>query len=255
MNGHKECSFCRVVRLNWISKNFSFRAEKKCFFTIKWLNPLNSCNLSDSQKELLHSWCWCYASSGQRCCCTTGYAKVVWFPFFSVSIIELVPIRFHWIQTILNQSLTMLSSVGKGRKSWISIKLTGISLFVAYWFFSTFFCFFVNFSMCPKHSLHLHRTYSREPISSGIAECRWGKENWIRNENSMSFTLSFHFLRENEKKRRHRFYFFTFFKLQSFAIKAFEYNTQSQTTPRHPVGLIFLPLISLRVWVTWLHGM
>lgn len=159
MNEHKECSFCRVVRLNWISKNFSFRAEKNCFFTIKWLNPLNSCNLSDSQKELLHSWCWCYASSGQRCCCTTGYAKVVWFPFFSVSIIELVPIRFHWIQTILNQSLTMLSSVGKGRKSWISIKLTGISLFVAYWFFSTFFCFFVNFSMCPKHSLHLHRTF------------------------------------------------------------------------------------------------
>lgn len=95
----------------------------------------------------------------QRCCCTTGYAKVVWIPFFSVSIIELVPIRFHWIQTILNQSLTMLSSVGKGRKSWISIKLTRISLFVAYWFFSAFFCFFVNFSMCPKHSLHLHRTF------------------------------------------------------------------------------------------------
>lgn len=69
----------------------------------------------------------------------------------------------------------------------------------------------------------------------------------------MSFTLSFHFLRRNEKKRRHRFYFFTFFKLQSFAIKAFEYNTQSQTTPRHPVGLIFLPLITEGVsnLITW----
>lgn len=165
------CYQCRgnyrwlVAHQNWFSENsFWGKAKKKTLFHKQMIQfPLNACSRIMVKRF-----------SEQYACLSTGWASVVWFPFFSlslsffssVSIIELVSIRFHKILPILNQireqwnqplHLTAREScITKTKRNWISS-------FVAYWFFFlnlqfewVFVCVCEWESECPRHLQNLH---------------------------------------------------------------------------------------------------